>query len=174
MFLGSVGFGKKLLVSAVMMLLTLPCAGCSQPGEAGQTAPDFSLKDTSGNKVMLRHYKGKVILLDFWATWCPPCKRSIPELVDLQRKYRKNGLVILGVSVDDPDMVNNRYLSAFKEKYKINYTILRANKRVLSDYFSTGDLAVPTLFVIDRQGKIVDKQVGFRPGAAETSIKSLL
>jgi peroxiredoxin len=94
--------------------------------------------------------------------------------VDLQRKYRKNGLVILGVSVDDPDMVNNRYLSAFKEKYKINYTILRANKRVLSDYFSTGDLAVPTLFVIDRQGKIVDKQVGFRPGAAETSIKSLL
>ena len=156
----------------IMMMLLYP--GCGQNGEAGQTAPDFTLEDISGNKVMLQHYRGKVILLDFWATWCPPCKRSIPELVDLQRKYGEEGLVILGVSVDDLDTVNNRYLSAFKEKYKINYIILRANSQVVSDYFGTESMAVPTIFVIDRGGEIVDKHVGFRPGAAERSIKDLL
>ena len=148
--------------------------GCNREVDAWQTAPDFSLEDLSGNIVTLTEYRGNIILLDFWATWCPPCRVSIPELADLQRKYRDQGLVILGISLDNPQQINNNFLSEFKEKFKINYTILRVNKKVYHDYFGTGQVSIPTMFIINRKGKIIDKHVGFRPGAIERSLEKLL
>jgi cytochrome c biogenesis protein CcmG/thiol:disulfide interchange protein DsbE len=142
--------------------------------EENPLAPEFSLKDIDGNSVSLSQYKGHVILLDFWATWCPPCRVSIPELVGLHKQYESKGLVILGVSVDDPRQVNDKRLRAFIKKYKINYTILRANDEILRDYFPHQQMGFPTMFIINRTGNIVDMHVGFRPGVLEKAIKKVL
>jgi peroxiredoxin len=99
---------------------------------------------------------------------------SIPELVKLQDKYRDEGLEILGISLDDPQDELSRYLKEFKEKYKINYRILRFNNKVMQDYFGMESPAIPTMFVIDRDGKIREKIVGFDPKALNRSLARLL
>ena len=99
---------------------------------------------------------------------------SIPELVKIQEKYRDKGLTILGISLDDPKMVPDRYIKAFKEKYQINYTILRYSEAVLEEYFGYNSPAIPTLFLIDDKGRLRDKLVGFIPGALEKSLLKLL
>ena len=148
--------------------------GCQDEGGASSMAPDFSLRDLSGRMVSLKRLRGQVVVLDFWATWCPPCRMSIPELVKIQEKYRDKGLTILGISLDDPKMVPDRYIKAFKEKYQINYTILRYSEAVLEEYFGYNSPAIPTLFLIDDKGRLRDKLVGFIPGALEKSLLKLL
>ena len=148
--------------------------GCGESKSEKKMAPDFSLKEITGETVSLEQYRGQIVLLDFWATWCPPCRASIPELVALQGKYREKGLVVLGISMDDPDMVKNSDLVEFKNKLKINYRILRATSGVLRDYFGQGNISIPTMFFINREGEIVDMHVGFRPGAVEESLKKLV
>ncbi len=148
--------------------------GWDTSAEDFQTAPDFNLKDLSGYTVSLEQYRGNIVLLDFWATWCPPCKMSIPELVDLNNRYRDKGLVILGISVDDPDQINDKRLRTFKKRFKMNYVILRANEKVIQDYFTHQRMGIPTIFIINREGKIVDIHVGFRPGALEKALLKVL
>ena len=114
------------------------------------------------------------MLIDFWATWCPPCRMSIPELVDLHKKYRDKGLVVLGISLDDPRKVDNSSLAAFQRENKIEYTILRGDERVVHDYSGKEGMAIPTMVFVNREGQIVDRLVGFAPGRMETSIKKLL
>ena len=154
-------------------LLLFLCMGCSKKENPGDMAPDFSLEDLSGNTVSLKASKGSIVLLDFWATWCPPCLMSIPELVGLQQKYGEKGLVVLGISLDDPEQISNGDLLDFKEQLHINYTILRADWKIMEDYFDSGNASIPTLYVIDRKGRIVDKHVGFSPGMVEESLKEL-
>ena len=138
--------------------------------DAQQKAPDFTLRDLSGNKVSLKDYRGQIVLLDFWATWCVPCRRSIPELVELQKKYMNKELVILGLSIDDPKSYDNKYLLEFGKRLKINYRILRVDEKVIKHYLGTEPTGIPMLFVIDRQGRIIDRVIGFVPGAAERSL----
>jgi cytochrome c biogenesis protein CcmG/thiol:disulfide interchange protein DsbE len=159
-------------VACLTLFLLFP--GCDTKADSSGTAPDFELQNLSGDKVSLKEHRGNPVLLDFWATWCPPCRTAIPELVALQTKYRDQGLIILGISLDDPQHINDRYLEAFKEYFKINYTILRASEKVVEDYFKERELAIPTMFVIDREGRIVDVLVGFRPGAVEGSLKKII
>ena len=154
-------------------LLVSLCIGCTKKEDPGDVAPDFSLEDLAGNTVSLNATKGSIVLLDFWATWCPPCLMSIPELVGLQQKYGEKGLVIFGISLDDPGQISNGDLLGFKERLSINYKILRADWKVMEDYFGSGNASIPTLFVIDRKGRIVDKHVGFRPGMVEESLEDL-
>ncbi|MFC1535209.1 TlpA disulfide reductase family protein [Thermodesulfobacteriota bacterium] len=163
---------RSFLLRALTVVLVF--LGCSTKAETRHMASDFQLEDLSGNKVSLSEYRGYTVLLDFWATWCPPCRKSIPELVDLQNKYRDKGLVILGISLDDPQKINNKYLLAFKEKFKINYQIMRGDQKVLYDYFGNSNISIPTLFIINQEGRIVDKHVGFRPGAIERSLKKII
>ena len=159
------------LLLFIFFLITIPVTIIqAQP----PVAPDFILPDLSGNMVSLKDFRGKVLFLDFWATWCVPCRKSIPELVKLDKKYRDKGLVILGLSVDDPDSFDNKYIMEFKERYRIDYRILRAGKETVDVYLGTEDPSVPTLFIIDRDGNIVNKQVGFEPGVAEEALKKLL
>ena len=146
--------------------------GCGKK-DTKNMAPDFSLQDLSGSTVTLSKSRGRVVVLDFWATWCPPCLMSIPELVDLQEKYRDSGLVVIGISLDDPGRVSDSDLLAFKEKLKINYKVLRANYDVVKNYFSTENMSIPTMFIIDRKGRILEKHVGFRPGLLEESLRKL-
>lgn len=136
----------------------------------GDTAPAWELKDVKGNPVKLSDFKGKVVILDFWATWCPPCRAEIPHFIGLQDKYGKQGLVIVGVSVDEggPEVV-----SSFVKANKINYPIVLGNLDVAQKYDATD--GIPTTFVIDRKGNIVSKHLGFtKPDIFESEIKSAL
>jgi peroxiredoxin len=148
--------------------------GCQKEVGAGAPAPAFSLSDLSGRPTSLEQHRGRVVLLDFWATWCPPCRVSIPELIEIQNKFAEKGLVILGISMDDPQMVSDDLLRAFKKQAGINYPILRVNEKVLKDYFLDERISIPTMFVIDAKGRITDKLVGFNPGAYEKSVRKLL
>lgn len=119
-------------------------------------APDFVLAGTNGSKIKLSDYRGKVVILDFWATWCPPCRKGIPDLIDLQKNY-KNDLVVIGISVDT-DTKND--VIPFIKEYGINYHIAYADNEVVQNY---GNIqAIPTSFIIDRDGNIVTSFVGLQ------------
>jgi peroxiredoxin len=159
-----------LLLSTVLLFPS----SCTSKDTGGGLAPDFTLEDTSGKKVSLKDLRGQYVIIDFWATWCPPCLMSIPELADLHRKYSPKGLVVLGISLDDPQKVDGRAMSAFKSKHRIDYTILRGSEKVVSDYSKSAGMAIPTMFFVDREGRIVEKLVGFAPGRVEKSIRKLI
>jgi peroxiredoxin len=154
----------------IFFSLFLLAAGCEKAVEAGPLAPDFSLSDVSGQTVSLEQYRGSVVLLDFWATWCAPCRMTIPLLTKLHEQYKDKGLVILGVSVDDPQLIKDTDLLNYKKMSQIDYPLLRFNQKVVQDYFSSEQMAIPTMFVIDRNGRIRDKIVGFQPETLEKSL----
>ena len=118
-------------------------------------APAWELKDLDGKQVKSSDFDGKVVILDFWATWCPPCKAEIPGFIELQKKYGEKGLVVVGVSLDEggPSVVKQ-----FMNQFGINYPVVMGNIQTMEDF---GGKAIPTTFVIDRSGKIVAKHVGF-------------
>src|SRR5713101_4410722 len=132
-------------------------------------APDFKLTSLDGKPVTLADSHGKVILLNFWATWCGPCRAEIPDLVELQNKY-KDRLQILGLVVDDGDQ---DAIKEFVEKFGINYPVALATNDIRMQY--GGIAALPTSFVLDAEGRIVQKHEGLRdPILYETEIRSLL
>lgn len=122
---------------------------------------DFTMKDVDGNDVSLSSYKGKVVLLNFWATWCGPCKAEIPGFVRLQEKYRDKGLVIVGYSVDD----TADKAKAYAAQYKMNYPILLGEGREdVQDAY--GPIwGIPASFIISRDGKVCRKHMGIAPEA---------
>jgi len=132
-------------------------------------APDFKLTTLDGKPVTLADSHGKVILLNFWATWCGPCRAEIPDLIELQNKY-KDRLQILGLIVDDDDQ---DAIKEFIEKVGINYPVAIASNDIRFQY--GGIAALPTSFVLDSEGRIVQKHEGLRdPLLYETEIRSLL
>jgi thiol-disulfide isomerase/thioredoxin len=116
----------------------------------------FSFKDINGRKVSLSEFKGKVIILDFWATWCVPCKAEIPGFIELQKKYGGRGLQIIGLSVDDSMPTAKKYAT----EMKMNYPVLLADGKedILRAYDPIP--SIPVSVVIDREGKIVSRHVG--------------
>jgi peroxiredoxin len=117
---------------------------------------DFVMKDMAGGDVKFADYKGKVIILDFWATWCGPCKVEIPGFVELQTKYKEKGLTVLGVSIDDP--IDK--LEAFAAEYKMNYPVLVGLGRDDVEEAYGPIWGLPTTFVIGRDGQICKKHTG--------------
>jgi thiol-disulfide isomerase/thioredoxin len=117
---------------------------------------DFSFKDITGKKVSLSDFKGKVILLDFWATWCVPCKQEIPGFIELQKKYGDRGLQIIGLSVDDSLNMAKTYAT----QMKMNYPILLAEGKedILKAYDPIP--SIPVSIIIDRGGRIVSRHLG--------------
>jgi thiol-disulfide isomerase/thioredoxin len=120
-------------------------------------APDFALYDLEGNLVKLSDHKGKVIIIDFWATWCGPCRMGIPYVVEIQSKYKEEGLIILGISVDQG---NKKAVSEFAKAFNMNYPVLLFTPRVISAY--GGIQGIPTTFIVDREGKVRDKVIGYQ------------
>ena len=118
-------------------------------------APDFELRDASGKVVKLSDYRGKVVLLDFWATWCGPCNIEIPWFEEFQRTYRNRGFEVLGVSMDDDGW---KAITPFAAEKKINYRIVLGNDKTGDQY--GGIEALPTTFMIDRDGRIAKTFVG--------------
>ena len=117
-------------------------------------APDFSLPNLTGQKLDLSSYRGKVVLLDFWATWCDPCREEIPHFVDLQNQYGEQGLQIIGVSMDDgPEPVRD-----FCQRFKMNYPVVMGNAEIGELY--GGVLGLPIAFLLGRDGRIYSKHIG--------------
>ncbi len=121
-------------------------------------APDFTLKDINGNPVKLSDYKGKLVFVNFWATWCPPCRAEIPSFVELIEKYGDQGFTILGISVDKPADLEK--IPAFMDKMKMNYPVLIASTEVVQAY--GGISSIPTTFVINKEGNVLGRIVGSR------------
>jgi thiol-disulfide isomerase/thioredoxin len=132
-------------------------------------APEFTLKSLDGKPLSLAQYNGKVVFLNFWATWCGPCRAEIPDLVDLQNRY-KDHLQIIGLDVDDDDA---NEVQKYMDETGINYPVAMAPSEVRMQY--GGIPALPTSFVLDTEGKVVQKHVGlWDPALYETEIRALL
>lgn len=154
---------RSLSIALVVGLATFGIVACKPKtgvaavpsAPAGPHAPAWSLKDPDGRTVNSDQFKGKVVVIDFWATWCPPCRQEIPGYVDLQRKYGKDGLVIIGVSLDQqgPGVVKK-----FVQTFQVDYPIVMGNDDVVKAF--GGIEALPTTFLIDRDGTIRDRKVG--------------
>ncbi|WP_304131844.1 TlpA disulfide reductase family protein [Ignavibacterium album] len=133
-------------------------------------AADFKLKTLEGKEIRLSDYRGKIVIIDFWATWCPPCRKGIPDLISLQEEFKKD-LVVIGISLDQQNTIKD--LKPFIENYKINYPVVLGDEKVVKDY--GGISAIPTSFIIDQKGNIVDSHIGLVPKAVYADqIKSLL
>ena len=126
--------------------------------------------DAQGNKVSLADYKGKVVLLNFWATWCGPCKVEIPWFIEFQKQYQDRGFTVLGVSMDDDGW---KSVKPYLGEHKINYPVVIGNDEVSHLY--GGIDSIPKTFMVDRDGKIASVHTGLvSKGAYEKEIQSLL
>jgi peroxiredoxin len=121
----------------------------------GQPAPDFSLTEVDGKTVKLSDFHGKAVLLNFWATWCEPCKIEMPWFVDLQKKYGPQGLQVIGVAMDD---ASPKEIGEFAQKMSVNYPVL-VGKDAVGDQYG-GIPYLPSTFYISRDGKVVDRVYG--------------
>ncbi len=135
-------------------------SGVASPSGAdpaiGSMAPEFSLKSVpEGHTVTLSSLKGKAVVINFWATWCGPCKIEMPWLIELQNKYGAQGLQIVGITKEDS---NEQTIAGFTRKMGVNYTILIGTQQVQDLYGGIGGL--PTSFFLDRSGKVVHEIVG--------------
>jgi thiol-disulfide isomerase/thioredoxin len=161
-FAGAVVFhGIRHQQSAALAATSGP-AGSAQPAiirfvKDPELAPSFEAQDLSGKKISPADYKGKVIVLNFWATWCPPCREEIPELISLQTQY-KDRLQIIGVSEDDDPPAK---VAQFVQKVGMNYPVVMATSQITEAY--GGVPALPTSFIIDQQGRVMQRHTGVYP-----------
>lgn len=138
-------------------------APVAEMSDGGVKAANFTLQSITGEQISLADYAGKVVILDFWATWCPPCRAEIPHFNDLAKEYGEKGLVVLGVSVDrgGADVVKK-----FKAENAINYPVVMSDQNTHVKYQSYIDPSqqggIPFTFVIDREGNIRERYVGYR------------
>jgi cytochrome c biogenesis protein CcmG, thiol:disulfide interchange protein DsbE len=160
--------GKILTASAILVLLFSCTDHVSK--SRGSMATDFTLQELSGEKnVALSDMKGRVVVLEFWATWCPPCRASIPGIERLHEKYKDKGVVVLAVSMDDTGW---DAVQSFVKENGIKYTVLKGNDNVAEKYQVR---SIPMLMVIDKEGKIVKRYLGFGSEEdVEKDIKSVL
>jgi peroxiredoxin len=160
---------KRIAAAAVCFaaaLISTACSGGPSTVKAAvkaekdrKPAPEFALKDADGKTVHLADYKGKVVLLDFWATWCAPCKIEIPWFMEFEQQLKDRGFAVVGVSMDEDGW---GVVKPYLQEMKINYRILLGNEQVGSIYGGVDSL--PTTFLIDRQGKIASVHIGLDRG----------
>jgi len=173
-------------LAALLSLLNASCGAAAQPNHAGQQeqgqaqptiyfvrnpdpAPEFQLSGLDGKPISLAAARGKIILLNFWASWCGPCRAEVPDLVELQERY-KDHLQVVGLIVDDDDM---DAIHQFVKEFGINYPVGVAPVELRVQY--GGIPALPTSFILDTQGRVVQKHVGLRdPALYEIEIRALL
>lgn len=144
--------GRVSVVLMVLMMVVL--AG---PAAAAKMMPAFSGKNVNDqSKFDSASLRGKVVLVNFWATWCPPCRKEIPSLVKLQEKYRDKGLVVVGVSMDEG---GSKLVAKFIEKQKVNYPVILGDADLARGF--GGVIGVPASFLVNRNGELVRRYDGF-------------
>jgi len=169
---------RLLCASAILFVGCVAFTGCSGTSVRAavtaekdrKLAPDFTLKDATGQNVKLSDFRGKVVLLNFWATWCGPCKIEIPWFIDFQQQFKDRDFVILGVSMDDDGW---KSVKPYVELKKINYRVMIGTEELSTLYGSVD--ALPTTFLIDRSGRVASRHDGLvSKSDYESEIQSLL
>ncbi len=164
------GYSLRRTIAVILVLVS--CAAgysCSKKHEgaddkplasaqASVVAPDFRLQDLQGSDITLSQFRGKVVLLEFWATWCPPCRATIPELVSIQEKYKGRDFVVLGISIDDEGSDLRTELLNFSKEFHINYPVLMGSEAVEREYKVW---SIPRSFLIDKEGMIRESYSGY-------------
>jgi len=152
---------KRLIIYGIvaLCLLGLYVAGRRtaqkpKPTAPGNAAPEFTVTDIDGKKLALSDYKGKVVLLDFWATWCTPCRAEIPHFVEMQQKYGPQGFQVVGISMDD----DAKPVKEFYRQFNMNYPVAVGDDKLAQSF--GGVLGLPVNFIIDREGRIHAKFLG--------------
>lgn len=142
------------LVPVAMLTACLLFSGCeTRPNRIGAAAPNFSLQD-SDRKVTLSQFRGQVLLVNFWATWCPPCQSELPSLIDLQQRTRAKGVVVLGISIDVDEDAYHRFI---KER-NVNFLTVRDPEQKIATMYGTAGW--PETYIVDRDGVLRRKIVG--------------
>ena len=156
------GILTRLTAAALLFLLLAACTSSEQttpsnlkPVAARQTAPEFALKDVNGATVRLSDYRGKVVLLNFWATWCGPCKMEIPWFIEFEQANKDRGFAVIGVSMDDEGWA---VVKPFLAEWSINYRTLLGDS-IIAELYGGVD-ALPTSFLIDRDGRVASSHQG--------------
>jgi thiol-disulfide isomerase/thioredoxin len=152
--------GLALSLTACQPKIQAASAGAAPAAPAAPStvlgrAPDWKLKDLEGKEVSFAQFKGKVVVVDFWATWCGPCRIEIPGYIELQDKYGKDGLVVIGISLDQGGIGP---VKKFVQEQKMNYVVVMGDEETQALF--GGMDAIPTTFLIDRAGNIRDRKVG--------------
>jgi peroxiredoxin len=161
---------KAFLASTLLVLLFWGCTSQAENDQPSDQAPLFALKDLKGQTLHLKDLRGKVVILNFFATWCAPCRQEIPDLVRLYKRFNGKGLEIVGISLD---MESTRVLHPFVQHYGITYPVVLGTREVVMDY--GGIKGIPTSFLIARNGRVAKHFVGFRPVYVfEQSVQELL
>lgn len=146
-----------MLAAGIHLARTNRAAGRVQGQLVGQVAPDFQLQSIDGKDLKLSDFRGKAVLLNFWATWCGPCKIEMPWFVELQKEYGPQGFQVVGVAMDD---ASTEDISKFVKEMGVNYPVLLGKESVGQNYGGVGVL--PTTFFVDRDGKIVAREFGLQ------------
>jgi cytochrome c biogenesis protein CcmG, thiol:disulfide interchange protein DsbE len=141
------------LLAAFLILATAGCYTGSRPQHVGAAAKEFSVRD-SDHQVSLNQFRGQVVVLNFWATWCPPCMQELPSMMDMQNQLRSRGVVVLGVSIDVDDDAYHRFL----KQRSVNFVTVRDPEQKVAGMYGTSGW--PESYIIDRQGVLRRKVVG--------------
>jgi len=146
---------NKVKLFTLIILLFVGISGAKE----GTKAPEFTINTVDGQKVSLSDFSGKPVILDFWATWCGPCRMEIPGFVELKKKYGDK-IGIIGISLDR----SQKQVVKFKEAYKMNYPVAMATREIVEAYSKIYKIMyIPTTFIIDKNGNIYDIYVGYKP-----------
>ncbi len=161
-------FKQAIICMTVTLALAAGCTKSEKPA-VSSIAPDFTLQDLTGKAVRLADFKGKVVLVEFWATWCPPCRESIPGMERVHEAYQSKGLVVLGVSMDSD---GPETLRSFARERGIKYSILQGSDEVADKYMVH---AIPTMFLVNKEGMIARQYLGGADGdVLDKDIQALL
>jgi peroxiredoxin len=160
---------KRTLSVLVIVIAFLFTACIAQSGKK-QKAPNFSLQTQNGKVIELSKLKGKVVLVNFWATWCPPCRAEIPDFIEVYNTYKSKGFEIIGIALDEEGWSK---VAPYVKEAKMNYPVVLGSAEVVQQY---GNIeSIPTTFIIDKNGYIAGRQVGvLSKTALEQKLKSLL
>ena len=142
---------------ALLLFVASPSCSSDNPRDGGEkSAPNFVLKTADGETVELKQLAGKVVVINFWATWCGPCRAEIPVMLEVYDKYKEKGLEIVGISLDRDGW---RVVTPFVERMEITYPVVLGDRSVVQQY--GGIYGIPTTFVVDREGSIVERHTGY-------------
>jgi len=152
---------KSIFALIVIAFLVFSPAACKKkegeveiiPLSIGDAPPDFTSKDVNGNTVKLSDYKGRVVLIDFWATWCPPCGELTPVLNNLYEKYKNRGFVVLALTPEE----NTNTIKSYMKEYSVTYPVLITDMKTVRWY---GVISIPASFLISRDGRVAEKHLG--------------
>lgn len=148
----------RAVVACLAVLLGLPVLASAQSALVGKAAPDFVLRSLRGENIRLSEHSGEVVIVNFWSTWCGPCRQEMPQLDQLYAKYRRAGLVLLGVSLDP----QRERAAEMAQTLKVAYPVLFDHDQNVSRSYGVGDL--PVTLLIDRQGVVRFVSQGYKPG----------